>query len=294
MSRSPRYVSRDRAFALVATVLILALATVVTARLTMRAHREARATLQAQHDLAWRWLRRSAEANLLPRAQSILSETSRGPASDRASHRAGRVQARLVLDGNELVVRLEDESSKPHPESFVVRDVNELADRLALALPEHEIDLRPRQPLDAENDQEDRWLTYRQVARQADVARVWGHSKKPGLTDRLTVFGDGRINLRTIDPERLHEALRPTLTLEDAETLCRLVRTETVPNADAALASLGLNRRQQERIAGRLIDFSASHGVWLRWAPASGPTSGFAAIRSMSDEGSENVGRLIW
>lgn len=287
--------TRTRAFALVTTVLILALAAVVTARLTMRAHEETRATIESRHELAWRWLQRSAEANLLPQARDRLIEAGEGQGVSQDQPPTGRVQAAFLLDGGELLVRLDDESSKAHPHTFFVRHLDELANRLARVLPDHDIQLRPGRSLQAQDEEHMlTGLTYQQIVRHADLEQVWGSDSTPGVSDRLTVFGNGRANLRTIDPTLLHEVLKPSLTIEDAETLCRLVRDKPALDVDAALASLGLSRRQQQRVADVLVDSPDTYGVWLRWSPPSGQPRGLATVRSTSDEVSENVRRLIW
>lgn len=300
---------RRRGVALLMTVVVLALVVVVTSRLTRRSYAMASDAIAAEQRLGWQWMRRTAETNLLPAAASWLEPTDAGDRPHRArlnlawDLQSGELTAAArddVVSGGtsgRIEVRIDDESGKLHPGGILAQDADELDRKLTRLFPDETIRLRPI--LTEDEDEVDltrQWLTYDQIFMDAQINRLWGTDvKRAGLINRLTVFGDGTLHPRSIDPEDLYVALSPLVSRSDAEQLVRELKDDQDLTVAAAVARLSLPARQRARLSLALVDMPSSTSVWLRWRPAAGRQRLFVVAQSDGETmRTETVRRLAW
>ena len=119
---------------------------------------------------------------------------------------------------------------------------------------------------------------------------------EPGLADRVTCWGNGRVNIRTAPPEVLRAATFPHLGAPQVARIVALREQTPDVSLGSVLAQLALNDRQRARMEKRLADASSCYSLWTvlsdgdrRWHHLAVRVDGQGA-----DSGIEEVVRFRW
>ena len=119
-----------------------------------------------------------------------------------------------------------------------------------------------------------------------------------GIVDGLTLWGDGKVNIRVARMDVLRAALSPDLGFAQVFRIVELRRDRPDAGLNDILSQLELSDQQRQRMEQRLTDSSDTHSLWIvvsngdrRWhhMAVQTPVPG-----SASESGLMRVERLIW
>ena len=134
----------------------------------------------------------------------------------------------------------------------------------------------------------------------------------PGVVEGVTLWGDGKVNIRTAPEDVLRAALAPDLGFAQVFRIAELRREQPDAGLSEILSQLELSDQQRRRMEQRLTDGSDTHSLWIvvnngdrRWyhlavqtpAPGSSPGNapgGGTSGGSSSGGGLKQVERLVW
>ena len=339
---------RSGGYALLMTVLLLAIAAVALSMLGRHSFRQAMTALRAEEELQRRWAILSCEQVLLPQAAGLvdfqpneataaLAATAPSPI-ERRTLRLGRTPG---VDTEDTGLRIDlifgDEQAKLNVPALLARTDRPTAEGVIGTLL-HGRGLTPSvrlEPFESEpeSDAEDaggyRWpliASFDQVLVDArpdvlvgslpDSARAnpeWRSRRSRaslgsvgGIAEGLTLWGDGRVNIRTVPEDVLRAAVAPDLGFAQVFRIVELRREQPEAGLSDILNQLELSDQQRDRMEQRLTDGSEAHSLWIvvsngnrSWhhltiqtaAPGSTPgnVSGDAPAGSL-----KRVERLIW
>jgi hypothetical protein len=239
---------------LVLTLGLLVLAATVTVGVSRASLHHAAAARRATHDLQRRWGTASIARTLLPRAESILANAEAEQAAPVRS-----VRRRLQLGDMSYEIVVSDEQAKANVNLMLDRsNPTWVQDRLAEALGGGPIAraLRVRPALaevlpPAQLGALPQYVTgFGQVFDLTDIS--------PAPNELLTIWGDGRVNLRRASEQSARLALTPPLTRIEVQ---KLVSSDQNPlqqrleSADVASSYGGRSLPVTLR--------SACHSVWV-------------------------------
>ena len=261
-----------RAAALLLTVGVLALAVVslsITARRSMAEALRARA---AADDLQRRLIVASIERGVLPYAAEILE------VAERDAGAAGSVAWSADLGDVAVRCRLADEQAKLNLNAFADRHerwvVEEAVRSLTASMPDRPtVRLRPHRAPAPEESALPAYGSFDQVFEHAapEALLPSGSDEVAGI-DRLTLWGDGRVNALRADPEVLVLACRGLLSEVEVRRLIRARSERTGDEQDLTAllqqAGIGAGGAQGEEspLAERLTMESSCFSAWITLA----------------------------
>lgn len=256
---------------LLLTLVLLTIVAVGSAHVARQSLLQATLALHAEEELQRRWLTRSCEEVLLERAELAL---------DSAAASQGVTDRGLVSVSRELEIgpyRIElyfsDEQAKVNANGLLARLGRRPAEaQLATLLRQedihHRVSLRPLSELDrslygARAD----WpalASFDQVLSPPPAVddRIGAH--EIGLVPSVTLWGDGRVNVRRASRAVLELTLAPELGGQEVHRLLALRREEPDEHLGQWLSRLQLSRRQRERLEERLTHASGCYGLHIR------------------------------
>jgi type II secretory pathway component PulK len=270
-------------FALVMSLVLVMLAGVLLSRVAWRSASTALDAAEAAEELKVRWAVIGLRAAVLPRVESILDQAERGEQPDDAESTSEArylnppvAELRIVcrLSGIEHELVLTDEQAKLNvnvllkergradTQLFVDRWLNQ-QDRAGGALPR--IRLRPL-PVD---DNQDAALalsigSFGQIAREIGPEQWVGSDESPGLSRALTLWGDGKLNLRRASASAIEARCKPTLGLSTVRALLTARKSDPYRKLSDLLENLSkVNQDEKSKIARLLTDESSCHGLWI-------------------------------
>ncbi len=203
---------RRSGFALLLTLMVLALAAVILSLSARRSTTATRSALQAERDLRHKWALAAGET-LLEQANVLLVD----PAAGDAAH-ARPLPVRkfdLTMAGERVVILLASEQGKPN--------INSLAKRLpAFDLARLIETLGGKDPLAGVDADRPFWCLeqLRPGATPSDLlGGPWPDSIHPGLATAATLAGDGKLDWRIASPAALVAVLGPEVPSDKAQAL---------------------------------------------------------------------------
>lgn len=291
---------RGRGFALLLTLMLVLVAAVTMAGVARRSATEALQARTAAEELQRRWAVRSIREWMGPQVATVLQagavlaherEAERWePAMVRGLDLGSRDEAEsanapapleamwieLTLAGREYRLRLTDEQAKVNlaellaatDQATVVTAVEELVDRRSIrAAVVGPTRIRPVVRGDFAEEAVEALpalTSWHQVFEAVEPAALVGTADEAGAADRLTLWGDGRVNLSTAPAEVVRTVGRAVLGVEATDEM--LEARETVPDFHLATwLQGGAGWRERERAEAHrwFTDVSMTHGLWI-------------------------------
>ncbi|MFP4145634.1 MAG: hypothetical protein ACLFV3_10870 [Phycisphaeraceae bacterium] len=317
----PTAARRQPGFVLLMTLVLLALVAVVLVDVSRRSVRRAVESAQAVEDLQFRWAAASVRTAVLPRASLILEEIAAASPLDASP---GSARLEIDMSGEPVAIYLSDEQGKANLNDVYRRSGPDAARRAARELhgrPRAELRIelapdpradQPREPAKREADTAEAepskeelpppplqpFGSWAQVYPAADVELLLDQPAKA-----MTLWGDGRINLRTADPLALRVALGPIM---GADNVRRLVDArEALPNQapPSWLAACQVDDDVRGRVQEQTVRESTCFGVavfmfgradWTvgHWLEPAEPRA--AAEEEDDDPGPDYMQRMVW
>lgn len=283
-----------RGFALVMTIVLIAIAGLVLAAIARHSLAIAAEALAAEEELQQRWAALSCQRAILPRAERLLArkesqtrESGGDPRDARrlaATVRLGTITAKLILA---------DENAKASLNALagdgdeVSRAIEQLADAGEL-----EVRLRPYRRK-AESEGSLAFDSWGQVF-ALDRAQSGGVSQSLcAATAEVTCWGDGRLNLRRASDEAVQRICRT----QTSPTVVRRLLEERAKSADWDLArllkSLQLAEGDHRRLHAVLTDSSHCYSLWVLATTAQCPEAWFFVARSHG-AGTPHISSFTW
>jgi len=274
-----------RGFALVLVLLVLVLAGTALAASARRSCNRALAAVDATEQVQLTWAVLSARAVGLAGTETWL-------AADAEAAEAPVAVARrtVTLGGFELCLVAGDEQAKANVNLLSARGGSgnqggpggdaDLADALRGLLGRERrallVQLRPQTPREGViSALARRYESFDQVFAAAEPsALVDAVGGDPCPTDRMTCWGNGRVNVRRAGREVMRHALAGLVTETELDVLCRLRLERPGCAADEMLAALELPDARLRPLAKAVTDASSCHSLWIvvRAAGAAGET----------------------
>lgn len=268
--------SRQRGFMLLLTLVLLTIVAVGSAQIARRSLQQATVAVRAEEDLQRRWLVRTAEDVLLPRADAAIEASNeKEPAGGDGLTEAVR---RVDVGGYEVELRFTDEQAKINANVLLERMGRRAAQqRLATLIRQAGIDgrveLRPLSKLDRELQGAradwpalasfDQILAASGSTARAELPGAGAELPGAGAGAGVTLWGDGRVNVRRASRGVLEAALAPELGPYEIDRLLTLRREEPDERLAQWLSRLELSRRQRDELEDRLTETSRYFGLGI-------------------------------
>ncbi|MFO8014767.1 MAG: hypothetical protein R6X20_15845 [Phycisphaerae bacterium] len=271
--------STQRGFALLMALLLVLLAGVALAGVARRSIVTALDARDAARDLQRRWAVRSCRATLLGHAERLLDEAERGRGdADALSdtyknapkiHRT--VACRLADIDYELV--LTDEQAKLNVNTLLedegLAQAQSVVSRMVTATgggaaPAVEVRLRTLAVRSLASEK-DGFLpeqgAYGQIFDGASARELVGTAQAPGVSESVTCWGDGKVNVRRAPETVLKQVCEKALTRQDLRHLLEACERNPYVPLSGMLAEV--HPKQREKVYGLLTDRSRCHGLWV-------------------------------
>jgi len=281
-----------RGFALVMVLLVLVLAGAALAASARRSCDRALAAVEATEQVQLKWAMLSARAVGMAGAETWLTETA-----EEAEAPVTVARRRVTLGGLQLDLVAADEQAKANVNLLSARGGDgggrgnsggdaDLADALR-GLQGRErrallVQLRPQTPREGViSALARRYESFDQVFAAAEPsALVDAGGEDPCPTDRITCWGNGRVNVRRADREVMRYALAGLVTETELDAMCRLRLERPGCAADEMLAALELPDARLAPLAKAVTDTSLCHSLWIVARPVPGTGAAGANRRS--------------
>jgi hypothetical protein len=256
-------------------LVVLAVAGAALAAAARRSFEAAAAAGEAERTLQRKWGMLGIRAVCLPRAETILIGRPPVPSAgaDTAEAQPVPVSRRfaLTLGGTRFEVTVADEQAKAN-----VNVVHHRRGKRGL-----EAALRRLQPVGAEplrvrlrpvafeeeDDEADvpaRYGSFDQLFAGPGPADLAGTGRGgPGVAERITCWGSGKVNVRRAERDVLREACRGCLVEFEIDKLVRLREERPAVTAHEALTHLELDEKRRAEASKLLTDVSTCHSLWI-------------------------------
>ena len=281
-------------------LLVIALAGVIMAATARRSCLEAVAANTALEDLRRRWGALSLQRALADRCEEmILAAEAAGEI--RIEGPVTRVEHRLKLAGMDWRLVVADEQAKANVNAIHLRQGDAgvraaLTQLLGADLAGSAVALRPTPATDPRRKQTRPYGSLGQVF-DGDWAGglLRPPDSRPAGIDRITCWGDGRINLRRACPEALRAAT--VGALDETQVGKLLAMREDIPglSLSEALDRLELTRRQRAAAEAVLTGRSGCHSLWIVGRTSQRQWRRLVVVEASSQQGgSAGIEVLVW
>ena len=260
--------TRQRGFALLMALVLVALAGVLMAAAVRRSSRAVLEANAAREDLQRRWGALTLESVLSSRIGQILDEAE-------AQSPEPLVSCRKTVTLGDMAFELIfcDEQAKANVNALYDRQglrglmaaAESLVSRANLA--GMSVLLQPQAARTAEptgmapGGIENLFRCYGQIFADFDVA-AWTLADQEQVLDRLTCWGDGRLNFRRCRPEVLEAVAAGILTVAQQDQLIALRKEIPGISLDEAMKRLELTDEHRRQAAAALTGNSACASMW--------------------------------
>lgn len=272
---------RQSGFVLLMTLVLVLLAGVTLAGVARRSLIGAIEAEQASDALKRRWAMISCQATLLPMAERVLDEAERGSGrellvQEESTYQNDPMARRHItcrLAGIEYDLLFTDEQAKWNINRALDdadRASVQSAVRRLVSIPQGhvQVNLRPQvRQVDSIEDKTDRLPIsgYGQVFENLTPHDLFtAESNMARLGDKITCWGDGRINIRRATDKVIKQACEKTIGPRITAALIRARKENPYrPLTEMVHAIDKLDARQRSRVLARLTDRSTCHGLWM-------------------------------
>ncbi len=285
---------RESGFVLLMTLVLAALATIMLAGLARRSVTAAVACQSDVEALQRRWAIRSCQETVLPWAAWLMTSAERGvdpweslesgnartasPAfkprgGDERSHIAElRLTCRLA--GADYLIVITDEQAKLNANGMLATAGDRLKVQRAIeavtgsstARADGKVRLRPAtsKPATANDAALPLLGAYEQVFDGASPSALLGARAGDGLASAVTLWGNGKVNIRRAGDEVIRQACEPRLDRLVINKLLRARAAGGPPGVADVITSMGkLDAADRSTLQSLLTDTSSCYGVWI-------------------------------
>lgn len=276
MTRPMRHSPPRRGYALVMTILLIAIATLLLAGIASQSFLLATETLQAQEDLQRRWGTITCQQAILARANLILAganhdtaNTTQPPNPQTQNPQTpprGRLATQLPLGNLTFDVLLADEQAKVNLNTLYAWRGREEAERAvkAHARATARIDVRSRPYRTTADGRFPAFDSWGQVFAQDHWHR---HGSIPAAiaeaTTELTCWGDGKLHVGLASDEALKEIAQLAVNQRTVQQLLDARRANPAGTLTEILEPLRLRSNDRQRLEELLTDQSDCYSLWL-------------------------------
>jgi hypothetical protein len=246
-------------FLLVTVVVLLAIVTVMLARLSMWSMREAASSLEAERQLRQRWAATSMQAHCLRSPRSLAWFASE--ATDEAEIQPHIFTTQIQLGGDRWRVVVSDESAKVNMNKLIAERPADEVQQLVHELlgPTAPIELKPiaERPMSDSGGSKrlERWFHCPTSQNQARAFAA-GASK-------ITLWGDGRLNIYRASDSTLDALWRRLFGRAAPSELHAMRRSTPGLSWDQIASRLALREAQREVASRWFTTRSHTTSVWL-------------------------------
>jgi type II secretory pathway pseudopilin PulG len=257
--------NRQRGYALLMVLLVLAVAGVaLAATVRVTAGRMLRAN-QAQRRLQVHWGSLSCRELVLPQAEAILQAREKS-----ANRPAASVQIPITLGGMTFNLLVCDEQAKANVNRLLA---GRSMGKLAVAAERLQRDLRSKLAVDpvtvaafASRDPRkqsvyDSFDQVFTVAHPSQLVSAAGYDASPA--SRWTLWGGGTVNFHRAPRDVMEVMLGGVLSSGQAAELSELARSDPTLSLGEAVKRLDLPKPTARRVRGVLTDSSGCHSLWV-------------------------------
>jgi hypothetical protein len=264
--------------------MALVLVLVAGVAMTSIARRSIMGALEAQEDAAElkrRWAALSIHRTFLDRSEELFVQTYGGgdagedardgrgvqPAEFRVNCRLADVDYELVFTDEQAKLNINHllaESTHAEAQSTISKLLTKVSDAYDAT---SAVRLRTIEPGNESDNHRGRTLTlggYAQVFESASPERLVGGRLHTGLTAAITLWGDGKVNVRRADKAVIREACERALGPDVARALVDILQEE--PSAPLPELLTKLQKRvdcEPTEVKRYLTDESRCHGLWI-------------------------------
>jgi hypothetical protein len=264
-------VKKRGGFLLITAVCLLAIASLMLTQMALRSMSAAEHTVILERELRDRWSGLSLQQYCLTNAEALLSSTHEVmPESSQRepsviSEKANRVSWDVQLNGSSWHVDLVDESVKVNLNVIYGLRPSEEFETLVGKLIGDRDDLAMRGPLERPAEGSNGSKRYEGWFRSTpmDTTGHNGPSFSPETLNRVTLWGNGRLNVRRADDTSVDELLHYLFGRGGTSDFHQRRRTSPQLSLDVLFTELGL-RESQAKIARRYFAMeSHAYAVWV-------------------------------
>ncbi len=245
---------RQRGFILLTVVVLLAVSTMLLTRTAVVSLRIASEAVQSERELHDRWAELSIRRASLDLADELLQKASETPTTGDGS--PSQVLWKDVrLSKQTWRVLIGDESAKINLHAIEQKLGTQMASEIVEKLP---VDGGSIELIRRDGDRGKRWTSWLLIDGTANPSA----SRIARATERLTLWGDGRVNVRRCDEATLETIWGAILSRPLPAKAHELRRDRPFENIDGFLTALDVRGSQRERIRPWLTLRSSCTSVW--------------------------------
>lgn len=255
------HASSRQGFVLLTVVVMIAVAVLMLTRVASISMRVAAAAADEEKEMRARWAATSIRRECLTTAPALVGSAS--PTNQPSESRFSPASAwrDVQIGGNTYRVIVADESSKISLSRLAGRFE---ADTAQQAIDELALSIRPlkaNENLTAASQQAsqrwEHWLASNS-SNALNSARTIA-----AATQRLTLWGDGKLNILSADPESTEFLWRELFGRSPPSSLENLRRQSPPPRPSQLISSLGLRESQANLAADWFTSESTCYSVWI-------------------------------
>ena len=249
--------SRHRGYILLMTLLLLAVASVALAAVTAEVHLQLAQARRAQDDLQARWGLLSCARTFLPQAARVLNA-----ARQYAKNPMNRVAATLRLNDQTITLVFADEQAKANINTLAGRlDQRTLRDTLAIltnnggAVKLSPIVIRSHGA----------GGTIRSILKfdaYGQFVKASPRQLRDGLTERLTCWGDGKLNTQSASAEALSSVARIVLSKTEFVRFTQALRDGGTSNWRALFSKANVLPDKVKKMQQLVCEKSKTYSLW--------------------------------
>lgn len=251
----------ERGYALLLTLVLLAVAATALSGVSLVAYRRAIEVQQSAEELQARWGALSCRATFLPRAPEFLTRHEQQRRQPQVEFRAT-----VPLGAQTFDLHIADEQAKANLD--VVHRIAsglqaERAVRRLVGMRTLEVVLTSNRYAKDNSPSVRAFSSPGQVFRRALPSELAGEGARPGAMARITLWGDGKTNYRRASRQVLSEICAPELGDYEVGRLLDLRSRSPAPTLSQALSELGLSEKPRNACVERLTDASNCYSLWI-------------------------------
>ena len=249
---------------------------------------------RSERELRERWAGLTLRETVLPRAGRILRD-----AEAREDRPVPVLRANFRLNGEPYQIVLADEQAKLNANAVHARGG---PDAVAAAIRRLANDRRgvgpwprvvvPPAAAPAGGGRTPVFASLGQLFPDAGPAALYP-ANDGAVTNRLTVWGFGRTNVRRASEAVLREVCRPGLSATQVAELVRLRDAETAPTVEELLTAVGDPNPRFSPVAQQLTETSWCYSLWVA-APAAGGPRYDLSVRDEAPAGGPATYQFSW
>jgi hypothetical protein len=251
---------QPRGYCLVLTVLLLAIASTLLLTTSRRTIRAAMNADQGARDLQREWGVRSIARELSGHAAEVLEEVEK-----EKHHPIPTETIKLDLGKLSFEIRISDEDAKLHVATLLEQNTPEQAARQLRQCLSHSplasrVALGPSQSLRPESG---RQVSFGDVFVSPTLQELTDRNRQPAVSDQLTCYGSGKLNLLRASDQTLRIALNDAIGALAVSRLMVLRQQDNLLSLPQMIDSLILSEAQQHQARQLLSMNSQSYSILI-------------------------------